>query len=662
MDLFKLYVFTKKIKYMVTNSAIRSLALTWTLMIGITPILAQEGKLKRANKQYDDFAYIDAAEIYLDVAESGYKSEELFKKLGNTYYFNAQYNEALKWYTELLTLNPQPDESIYLLRYAQTLKALGKDKESEKVYNDFLETFKSENPRYSDAQNYLDIIEKNSYRYTLEPLSINSEEAEFGTAVLGDKLIFSSSKEEVGVVKRLNAWTNAAFSNIYEVTIGEDGNLGEPLKIAGNLNSKYNESSPAFTRDGNTVYFTRNNNTPLDKSDKKQRENLKIYRATKTDDKWGNIQDLSINGDNYSTAHPALSPDENTLYFVSNRPGSRGETDIFSVTIKPDGTFGKPRNLGPEINTKGRESFPFVSSDYELYFVSDGHFGLGGYDVFYVDLKSKVLQMVNLGKPINGPEDDFAFSIDNATRKGYFSSNRTGGKGLDDIYAFTETRKINEAITSTISGTVTDKDTNEPLKDVRISLKDNENQVVTVTKTDENGRYTLDLNKYYDHTLVLTREDYDATDLFVGKGSESQTLDFQLKSNVIDVIEGTDVATILNMAIYFDLNGYSIRPDAEPELAKIAAIMKRNPELKITVRSHTDSRANDNYNLNLSQKRAEATVQFIISLGIDPERISGEGFGEQELLNHCSNGVSCSKEEHQLNRRSEFIIDSIKNE
>ena len=641
------------------NFTSRLLISAFLIVIDFIAVEAQERRLIKAGSEYNDYAYVYASEIFKEVAESGYESEELFQKLGNSYYFNADYAEAKKWYEKLLGLNKNPEDPIYLLRYAQTLKSVGNTTESEKMFNNFYKRVSDSTVGEieTDAEFYQSIIEKSSNRYTLEQLPINTEASEYGATAFGDKLFFTSSKEKFGPVKRIDKWTDRMFYNFYEAKITAEGELVDVQKYNDGLDGKFNESSIIFTKDGNTAYFTRNNNTPKIKRDKKvPMQNLKIYRASKIDGKWGNFVDLSINGETYSNAHPTLGPSERTLYFTSNMPGSFGETDIFTVEIRKDGSLSKPRNLGPIINTRGREAFPFVSSDGELYFSSDGHFGLGGYDVFYSDLKQNVLQIVNVGVPINTAYDDFAFSINNTTRKGYISSNRAEGKGLDDIYGFIENIPLKKAIYGTVNGQIIDVDTQEPIPNAKVELKNRENQLIASTESDEKGFYTAQVNRLYHQSLVVSKEDYEGADKFLERGSESQEANFSLKKDKVEITTGMDIAKIVDTKIYFDLNAYKIRPDAELELAKIIAIMKKNPSLKIKVRSHTDSRAEDPYNMALSERRAQETIKYMVTNGVSEDRLSGEGRGETELLNHCANNVVCSKKEHAVNRRSEFII------
>lgn len=620
---------------------------------------AQETKLKRANQDYDDYAYIDAAKVYEQVAASGYRSEELFKKLGNTYYFKANYTEAEKWYQELYKLNKDMAPE-YLLRFSQSLKAVGKEKEAEEIYDRFMDRTGILNNEFSSSSDYLKIIAKNSDRYQVKALPINSNGTDYGAFVQDGVLYFSSTRN----LKRrsgVDTWSDEAFLDIYSIDYNKkEGTYGKPMTLKGSVNTKLHESSPVLTKNGKTMYFTGTNSTAKIKKGKNEKVQLKIYRATKVGDKWKNIEDLSINGDNYSNVHPVLGPYGKRLYFSSNMPSSLGQTDLFVAAINADGSMGKPKNMGSKINTKGRESFPYITEDNELYFSSDGHFGLGGYDVFYIDLKTTGMQLLNVGMPVNGPADDFAFSIDNATKKGFFSTNR---EQVDNIYGFTETRPISEFLEAVLTGMVTDKDTGKPIKNAVIKItSDDKNNEHTVT-TDENGRYATTINKFNTHTITVAKKEYDTTDGFISKGQDEYQMDFQLARNILAVNTNSDangrvdLSDILNIEqIYFDFNSSILRSRSKVELEKISVAMKQQPKLKIEIFAHADSRGDDKYNVWLSERRARKARQYLIKSKIDPSRIVFKGYGESRLKNNCADNVDCTEEEHQLNRRIEFII------
>jgi outer membrane protein OmpA-like peptidoglycan-associated protein len=359
-------------------------------------------------------------------------------------------------------------------------------------------------------------------------------------------------------------------------------------------------------------------------------------------------------------AHPFLSLDEKTLYFASDMPGTFGESDIFKVSIDNEGNFGKPENLGNNINTGARETFPYVSSEDVLYFSSDGHPGLGGLDVFATKIKFNKYDnaIVNVGEPVNGNMDDFTFIFDESSRKGYFASNRTEGMGSDDIFSFVENTPLKLDCVQEVSGTVRDKISNEVLIGATVKVINENNDEVLTTVTDSQGRYKLSLDCNKGNFVRALMQGYVPSEEYLGKSAgKNNIIDFYLERDRVTAGFGDDLAKLLQLStIYFDFDKYNIRKDSEIEVQKVIAAMEKYPSLKIKVNSHTDSRGRDAYNLLLSQKRAESTVGYMKSKGIDENRLKGEGFGETKLINKCANGIKCSAKEHEKNRRSEFII------
>lgn len=626
-------------------------ALTFLSVFGLT---AQEKQIEKANDEYENSAYIDASEIYLKVIKSGFKSPEIILKLGNAYYFNANYTEAVKWYDELYVYKEQSIDKSYLLRYSQSLKAVGDTKKAAKIYNEFLKLSEILNDDFRNTKDYLDIIEMNSNRYDLDTLHVNSKYIEYGSFFRNDTLYFSSTRNNRSSIGRIDAWNNDRFLDLYTTVFDAEKNKYlKPKQLKGDVNSKYHESSVAITEDGKTMYFTRSNKTFLAKKGKKAITHLKIYRATKIKNRWTNIEDLSINSDNYSSAHPVLSPDEKTLFYVSDMPGSIGKTDIYSVDIYDKGELGKPKNLGPKVNTKGRESFPFISSDYELYFSSDGHFGLGGYDVFYFDLVAKQQQLINVGKPINSANDDFAFGINNLNKKGFVSSNRSG---VDNIYTLVETIPIKDIIEFNLSGFVTDKKTKELLANATITVTDRNGKIQSITATNAEGKFTVKINRFKSNIVKAEKVVYATSNKFIPVEDNKKVTQLELEKNQIAIKDGVDLAKDLNITIYYDFDKATIRKDAAVELEKIVAVLQKHKEINIVLNSHTDSRGRASYNLRLSEKRAQRAIEYLIKRGVDKTRLIGKGYGETELLIDCKYPEKCSKEEYQLNRRTEFII------
>jgi outer membrane protein OmpA-like peptidoglycan-associated protein/tetratricopeptide (TPR) repeat protein len=625
---------------------------------------AQESKEKKAADNYNDYAFSDAIESYQSLLDKGYSNEQIYKNLGNANYFNAQYDEAANWYEKLFELESSTIEPEYLYRYAQTLKSLEKYADSDKWMQKF-KLAKATDQRaikFEENTDYLHQIEARSGRYDLKNLIINSEESDFAPSFYNDNLVFSTARDSGLTSRNLHDWNNKSFLNLYRSSPNESGDYVSTSPLSKKLNRKTHESSTAFTKDGSTVYFTRNNSVNGKFSrDKEGVSRLKIYRATLKDSEWIDIVELPFNGDDYSVAHPTLNEDESKLYFASDMPGTYGASDIFVVDINSDGTFGTPRNLGNKINTEARETFPFVTDSDILYFSSDGHPGLGGLDVFATNLKYiQRSEIVNAGKPLNSEEDDFSFVIREATQKGFFASNRTGGKGSDDIYSFTELEPLDLKCHTLIAGIITDQKTGALLANTAVVIYDNNNEIVSKTTTDADGAFNMDGNcSSGDYKLVASKAEYNEGDRTFAVLDAADTTGIELSLEQIrkSAPIGTDLAKYLNIdPIYFDFDKSFIRKDAQISLEKIISYLQEFPEVKVQVGSHTDSRANDAYNISLSKRRAKATVEYLISKGITASRFVGEGFGETQLTNECSNGVPCSRQKHQANRRSEFIV------
>ena len=643
------------------NKITKIILFLWIVGFSGAPILmAQERKISKANENYEQMDYVDAQKIYLAVAAKGYESEEIFTKLGNSYYFNAQYDEAVKWYERLFDFAPHPTETILFLRYSQALKATGHGEKAKEYYVAYV-TESRNNPNKKIAIDYQALIKQNSGRYELKAIEeiYDTKEISFGQTKLDHKLIYASTQESESFINRKSAWDGLSFLSLYELELNDQNEaVGKPKQLKGKLKSKYHESSPVFTKNGLTMYFTRSNITYKDKENDQK---LKIYRSKQVDGKWQEAEELSFNSDTYSSAHPALNADETKLYFSSDRPGGFGESDLYVVTLNEDGSVGQPINLGPNINTGGKETFPFISSENELYFSSDGHFGLGGLDVFYVKIKEKGFgDLLNLGKPINSSADDFAFGINQTTKRGFVSSSRTDVEGkfvYDNIYSFLETTPIKDLYLAKIEGFVTDRKSGVPLENASITLVDSEGMASATLNTDEKGYYEVETNRFESYFIKAKKEGYDTDEKVSKPNLESQRIDFQLQQNKVAIEAGADLSKVLNIPmIYFDFDKWNIRPDAQVELEKVFAVLNEYPQLKLNIRSHTDSRGNDRYNKKLSERRAKATLDYLVSKGIDRNRLTSEGVGESELVNRCKNGVNCSETEHQKNRRSEFIV------
>ena len=642
---------------------LKRIGLFFVLLVFLTPKgWSQEKLIAKANEKYDEYSFSPAIDIYGRLLKKGYVSADLLKKLGNAHYFNADYMEAAETYRRLVDNYPSEVEAEYYFRYAQTLKTLGDYGHSNAIMAKFTEAT-SEDIRakaYTDEKEYLEDIRKNSGRYNLETFEYNSPYSEFAPSFYKKGLIFSSDRDTGNLARYRHTWNSKDFLDLYKVN-ADSVSLNLVTKLGKDVNTRLHESTSITSKDGEVLYFTRNNfKQGKYIKDEQGVIRLKIFKATLVDGVWGAIEELPFNSDTYSVAHPALSPDGQTLYFASDMPGSLGASDIFKVSINEDGSFGTPENLGNNINTEARETFPFVTEEGIMYLSSDGHPGLGGLDIFGTKIANEKWNnpVINVGAPINSNMDDFTFIIDEASQKGYFASNRPEGQGADDIYAFTQTAPLIVDCDQMISGTVRDKISNELLVGATIKVIDENNEEIYTTITDSHGNYKLSIDCHQGNFVRALMEGFVPEEEYLAKSDgKPQIIDFYLERDTVNAGFGDDLAKLLQLStIYFDFNKYNIRKDSEIEVEKVIAAMEKYPSLKIKVNSHTDSRGRDSYNLWLSQKRAESTVNYMIAKGIAESRLTSEGFGETKLINQCANGVKCSDKDHELNRRSEFII------
>lgn len=613
--------------------------LIWCLVLVGGLLHAQGKQLKKANEMFSKASYIDAKEVYAKIADEGIEDADLFRKLGDIHYFNAKYNEASEWYAKAFALDPNPEED-YKFRYGQVLRVTGQLKKADNYLDAFYRSNAVED--YISSSEYINDIEKSSGRHSIEKVKFNSKFSDY-PAFLTDQLYVITADRS----NKTNSWNGEPASDIYVGTGLE--NLGKPI------NTKYNEGSLVITKDGQTMYFTRNDyvDRKLGK-DTQKISRLKLLRTDKVNDKWTEPKALPFNNSEYSVGHPALSADESKLYFVSDMPGGKGGTDLYESEIFSDDTYGASLNL-TAFNTVGNEMFPFVDEEDTFYFSSNGHPSLGGLDVFYAKTNEDGVfaSPQNIGKPINSNYDDFAFVAKNKT--GYFASNRDDQN--DDIYSFNQLKPLEDPCSVRFEGVVVDKKTGAPIPNADVIFINGYLEEVGRVIANDQGRYEFKDEQCGNTTIIRADQaDYLANETVVsGNQGGVVRADIPLRLSRMEIGVDKDLAIFLN-PIYFDLDKSYIRPDARIELEKIVSIMNQHPTLEIDVRSHTDSRASDNYNMNLSERRAQSTINYLVNRGISRSRLTGRGYGETQLVNHCSNGVQCSNDTHEQNRRSEFII------
>lgn len=645
------------------KSLLRSITVVF-LIFNLTGTFAQNTQLARANKKFNQLAYIDAIEIYKDLVAQGFESFEVYNKIAGAYYYNGKYSQAEEWYAKITEKYRDSVDDEHYFRYSQTLRAIQEyDRADEmmKIFvqksgNDFRAKLFVKNTDYVSVEGYRESL------YSIEIIrSMNSRYSDFGPSYYNGSVIFASARDTGVFFRRVHKWNNQPFLDLYTSTIKEDGAMAPPQLFDKKLNTKFHESTTTFSKDGKTMYFTRNNFT--DGEFKKSSDGinkLKIYKSTKNkNNEWSEAVELPFNGEDFATAHPALSNDGKTLYFTSDREGSVGLSDIWKVSVNNDGTFGEPENLGKPINTEGRDTFPFMSETGNLYYATDGYPGLGGLDIFVTNPSSEEITVRGLGDPVNSSGDDFAFIIKDSLQTGFFSSSRKRGMGSDDIYRFVAKEKPEPRCDVSIKGFITDKATSLPITDAKVQLIDSDNQVLEEVEVNEEGLYKFTLVCSTNYLVRANSKKYYSNEVIVITPAEPETLqkDIELELRLTEVGVGDDLAKVLGLnPIYFDYNKADIRPDAALELTKVISAMRQVPGMVIEVRAHTDSRGKDSYNLSLSDRRAKSTVAYIVSQGIGIERITGKGYGETQLVNRCANNVDCTPEEHQLNRRSEFIV------
>lgn len=618
------------------------------IAVSTTIVSAQNSKTKKADNLYDRLAYTDAAQAYQKVLKRGTTDVYVFERLANCYYFINDTKKAEMYYKRVAKSKDANPEAIY--NYAQTLKANGKFSD----YNTWMKNFAKLSPNdtrvkeFMKNPNYIPKIMDDMARYTATNMEdINSEYADFGGIVYGKDFYFASGRN---TSRKTYQWNEEPYLEIYKAT-----NVGGTMKNAellnGDVNTKYHESNAVISADGKRMYFDRNDyfEGDYDKSASGINQ-INLYYAENIDGKgWSGVVSAPFNNNEYSTGHPALSQDGNTLYFVSDMPGGKGGSDIYMVAINSDGSLGTPERLGDNINTEGKELFPYLDSNGTLYFSSNGHMGIGGLDVFYAEAQGDGFGVVNnLGKGVNSSADDFAYKYDPTSQSGYVSSNREGGMGSDDIYMV---EAVEIPCEVTIAVLVINENTNAAVAGARVDLYDTMGNRLSSKTSNVDGMVSFKAACDQAHEVQGVLADFESNASKVAPANDQKVSATIALKPIEEIIVEDQI--VLN-PILFDLDKSNIKAQAAFELDKVVSVMNKYPEMVIAVGAHTDSRATDAYNLTLSEARAQSTVQYIISKGISGKRISGKGYGESQPKVSC--GDTCSEAEHQLNRRSEFTI------
>lgn len=638
-----------------------TLALALVATIG----LAQNKNVKKANEWFEAMRYSEAAaayNVYLD--EVSEPSPEVVQYAADANFYVNDAKNALKWYEKLYKMKGEHLSDLYFLRYQQSLRGIKNYEKAETVTKEYLRT-KGDAKKVNDytiQKKYNDSLATVTSLYTVQNVGLNSNKSDFGTSFYGEKIIFTSSKDSLQVDSKLYSWNQQPFLSLYEAERNaEDGSLFNDKIVFPEIRSAYHDGTVAFSKDGATVYYTTNIVGKKNKQLKSNTgfNNLQIMKGTIENGKIVKTEKVSINSIDYSVGHPALSPDGKWMFFVSDMPGGYGETDVYVAKVTEDGDLMDAVNLGTTINTEGREMFPFFVEN-TLYFASEGHYGLGGLDIFGAQKIGEwsFENPKNLGAPVNSNKDDFSFIIDGKLSYGYFSSNRDGGKGDDDIYSF---KKAPDVCIETISGKVINIKNKAPIISCSIKAFDEFDDFIGEVQTDIDGKFNIEVPCGTQVRVEASKAEHSTESQMVpllGKhGNEIPNINFELvKYEDLIVVEDEQEKIDIN-PIFFEFDKSTLTEQATIELDRVVYAMTKFPNIKIKIESHTDSRGRDAYNLKLSDDRAKSTQQYILSKGIDTERIlSAIGYGETRLRNHCKNGIKCSEEEHFKNRRSDFKV------
>ena len=692
------------------------------------PVQAQV--LKKADKYFESFYYHEAIELYEILWQRDSLNESLTQKVADSYRLINNTEQSEQWYARVVKMS-SPNKKDFL-HYAKALQSNKKYDEAQIWMNKYLEIDSNAEQNCIDPI-YISGLMQDSIRYKVQAIKANSQASDFGVSFYKNQLVFSSARKKTTFIRRNFKWSNQNYLRLYEASVEADGELVEAQLFSDELETNYHDGPVCFNTSGDEMFLTRNHisNSKRVKRNQDGTVTIMLYHSKKEGDKWSEPELLPFNMEGFSTGHPTLSADAKSLYFISDRPGGFGGTDLY-VCHRDENGWGNIDNLGSKVNTSSNEMFPFITTTEILYFASNGHAGLGGLDQFSIDLNKKNTKPLNLGYPLNTSKDDFGLIIKKG--KGYFASNRLKGQSFDDIYKFSIESRL-------ISGQIFNKVTNEILAHSLVTLSDENGQVIETVTTTENGAFKFFVSgkqayqirsvkesfidgdvvikasdiqdkiesyipvfQVADNTILLeglvvmkdeqcpiegmiitvvnqkTLESFellsDANGQFTCKLNKGVIYDLEYhKANLMsrsDMIDPTnsvknklfvreefdqlEVGDFVLENVLYDFNKINIREDAAIELDKLVVILKDNPNMIIELSSHTDSRGSDDYNMFLSNQRAEEAVRYILLKGIASDRLVAKGYGEIKLINGCEDGVDCSKEEHQVNRRTEIKV------
>ncbi len=637
------------------------------LFLGMPGVYGQKKKMAKAEEALKAGEYYDAIDLFKD-AYSSIKSKDtrtqVVYKIAECYRLIDEPDKAELWYKKAISRGYQ--DPVAILHYARQLMKNGKYEQAIEEFNKYKQLVPND-PRSAEGIRACDLALKwmeQPTGYTVEEVrSFNSRFSDYSPAYARDdyQVIYFTSSRDDATGKKIHGATGQNFSDIFVTKRDRKGKWSTPVPLEGDINTPAEEGTPSFSADYNTMYFTRC------EMDKHRKLGCRIMVAKKDGEEWGKPEPLNLLADSLTEAHPALSPDGQTLYFVSDRPGGFGKKDIWQVT-GGEGAWGEPENLGPDINTEGNEMFPYVDHNGVLYFSSDGWPGMGGLDIFRATRDNNGRWKVeNLKYPLNSPADDFGIIMQDKEIKGYFSSSRKQ-RTSDDIYAF-----VLPPLKFSVIGTVRNLQSDEVIPYSRIKLIGSDGTILQ-DSTNDKGTFRFMLKPNTDYIFIASKKGY-----LNGKSKET-TKGLKKSTELRTTIQLASIAKPIEIPnIYYDFGKWDLRPESMVALDHLVEVLNDNPNIVIELMSHTDSRASEEYNLNLSQKRAQAVVDYLISKGIDPKRLIAKGYGESQpkvvdkklaqqypflkegtvLDDNFINSLQDENQKeicHQINRRTEFKV------
>jgi outer membrane protein OmpA-like peptidoglycan-associated protein/tetratricopeptide (TPR) repeat protein len=620
----------------------------------------QMGLQTKADKLYLSNNVKQASDIYLKLVQSNISKSKNLERLAECYAKMNNYVEAEKYYAQLVNIPEVKPQS--LLQYGEVLKSNANYDLAKLVFESYL-------AKTGDSANVINklmgcdsalIWMKNPTNYKVFNQSlINTSNSEFGVFRNKNKVYYVGQQEQL---KKGKQSLHNSFLRIYNVEVDSNQTLKKPSLNTSIYNKNDYNTGPIFSNKAGNKFFvtiTFDGHKGEISTEDKIRLKTKNLELLLFEQQGAKLKETSFAYNNiksYSIGQAALSTDEQTLYYVSDMPGGYGGTDIWYSQLQADGKWGLPTNAGNMINTKGNEMFPSLTSTDTLYFASNGHVGMGGLDIFMSSgSQNNWSKPINLKSPINSPGDDFSFTVQklNAdTTIGYFSSNRTGGMGNDDIYSFRQI--IPKPPVFCVKGKILKKPTQIPLPGTSITLYADGVKIVDNLNPNIDGSYSIELKPNTDYAVLAKKERFQSDSILISTKGLILSKTFKVDLSLDSLFQIGKVISLPN--IYYDFDKDSIRSDASKVLDGLVRTMLDNPTIEIELRSHTDSRGDDNYNLALSERRALSAVNYIVSHGINAKRITAKGYGETQLINKCANGVDCTEEEHQANRRTDFKI------